>query len=882
MGLLKWMWRRGSIEQDLDDEIRAHFNMAIADRVAAGEDPESARLAAIKEFGNVLQTQEASRHVWRGRLVAAVTDFWQDLRFGLRMLRKNAAFSTAVVFVLALGIGGNATVFSVFKGLALKPLPGVRDSASLSVVLTQSTNDRPRGISVPDYRHIREHARSFDDLAGSIFVFGSVGRGAEATRVLGELVSGNYFEVLGVGAQLGRTILPSDDGAPGRHPVAVISDGMWRRVFGADPEIVGRTMYFSGQPLTIIGVAAPGFRGTVVSMIVDDFAPITMQPQLQPPDRLDERTAAFVMVSGHLRPGIALADAAAEVRVMAAQLDADRPLRQGKTEATVVPIWQSPFGAQTYMLPAIAMLGGMGVLILLVVCANVANLVLVRGVSRQGELAVRTALGASRRRLLRLLFVENLVLAVPGAAAGILMAWLFVPYFAMSGSSAAPAQVGLDVAIDAYVITFALVLSVGCALVFGFVPALRISRVDIAAATNDVSPRLAAGGRLRSMLVVSQVAASLVLLVGTGLVLRSAVAARQASGGFDPRHVTATVFDLQPAGYDTPRGRVFFNRLLDALESDPTFSTSTMATNVPLSLVDTAPRSFTIEGYTPRSDERLDFLFNTVGPGYFRTLEIPLMAGREFTRRDDERATPVVVVNETLARAMWQSPADALGKRLRTLDGEWHTVVGVAADVKYSRVNEKPRPYVYFHLLQSFVPAVTIHARTVGDDNHALERVRGHVQALDPQIPISRSNMLSEQIRVALSVYEMAAGGISMFGVLTMMLAAIGIYGLVAYSVRQSTQEIGIRIAIGARRSHVVWTFLKRGAVLAAIGAAIGIGLALVMSRSISALLYGVSSRDVMSFAAATAVVMAIALAASLFPALRASRTDPLTALRHH
>ncbi|HET9369479.1 MAG TPA: FtsX-like permease family protein, partial [Vicinamibacterales bacterium] len=663
--------------------------------------------------------------------------------------------------------------------------------------------------------------------------------------------------------------------------VAVISDGMWRRVFGGDADIVGKTMHFSGQPLTIVGVAAPGFRGTVVSMIVDVFATMMMQPQLQPPDRLDQRTAAMVMTLGHLRPGVALADAAAEVRVMSAQLDADRPLPQGTTQATVVPIWQSPFGAQTYMLPAVAMLGGMGVLILLVVCANVANLVLVRGVSRQGELAVRTALGASRRRLVRLLFVENLVLAVPGAVAGTLLAALLVPYLAMSGASAAPAQVGLDIAIDAYVITFAMVLSVGCALVFGFVPALRISRVDIAAATNEVSPRLAAGGRLRSMLVVSQVAASLVLLVGTGLVLRSAAAARQASGGFDARHVTATAVDLQPAGYDAASGRVYLNRLLDALESDPSFSAASLATNVPLSLVDTAPRSITIEGYAPRSDELLAFLFNTVGPGYFQTLDIPLLAGREFARRDDERATPAVVVNETLARRMWQSPQGALGKRLRTLDGEWHTVIGVAADVKYARLAEEPRPYVYFHLLQSFVPSVTIHARTTGDDTRALERVRTHLQALDPQVPIARSNMLSEQIRVALSVYELAAGGISMFGVLTMVLAAIGIYGLVAYSVRQSTQEIGIRIAIGARRSHVVWTFLKRGAVLAAIGSGIGLALALALSRSLGALLYGVGARDIVSFAAATAVVMAIALSASVFPALRASRIDPLAALRH-
>jgi predicted permease len=881
MNLLTWIFRRRAIDRDLDAEIRNHFQMAIADRIAAGEDPESARLAAINEFGNVLQAQEDARQVWRGGAVAMLMDVIQDVRFGVRMLFKNPGFSLVVIAVLTLGVAGNAAVFSLFKGLALKPIPGVRDSGTLAVMLSRTGTARPIGLSVPDYRYIREHDRAFLDLAASCMIFASAGLGADAERVSAELVTGNYFQALGVNAQLGRTILPSDDIAPGQHPVAVISDTLWRRSFGTDPAVVGKTLHLNGQPLTIVGVADTEFHGTVVSMVIDVFAPIMMQPQVFPPDRLGQRGAGMMMTIGHLRPGVTVDEAAARTRVLASQLDADNPIPNITTRATVVPIWQSPFGAQTYMLPAIAMLGVMGVLILLVVCANAANLVLVRGVSRRGELAVRLALGASRGRLLRLLLVENLVLAVPGALGGVVLAAVVMPFIALSGSGSAPGSVYLDTSVDAYVLAFALILSGVCAVVFGLVPALTTSRVEIVTLMNDISPRMAARGRLRAMLVVSQVAVSVILLVGAGLVLRSYSAARHADGGFDSRQVTSTAIDLQTSGYDESRGLVVINRLLDAMASDAAFASASLAAYVPLSLVDTASRAITIEGYAPRSDEDLAFLNNVVGPHYFQTLRIPILAGREFTRRDDREAAPAAIVNETLARRMWQTPESAIGKRLRGGTGEWREVIGVARDVKYARLSEEPRPYVYFPLLQSYLPALTVHARAVDVRSDALQKVRQHVRALDPQIPIVRSVMLAEQARVALSIYQMAAGALVMFGAMTIVLAAIGIYGLVAYTVRQSTQEIGIRMAVGAGRRDVVWTFLRRGAMLAAIGAAAGLVAAAALSGALRSLLYGVGSHDIVAFGSATAVVMAIALAASIVPAWRASKTDPLSALRH-
>jgi len=881
MNPLGWLFKRRAIERDLDVEIRAHFQMAITERIEAGEDPESARLAATNEFGNVLQAKEDARQVWRGGIVAMITDVWQDVRFGTRMLIKKPGFSLVVIAVLSLGIAGNAAIFSLFKGLALKPLPGVQDSSQISVVLGRTIDGRGIGISLPDYRDIKEHDQAFADLTASSMIFASFGRGVDAQRIVAELVMGNYFEALGVRAQLGRTLLPSDEVAPGQHAVAVLSDTLWRASLAADPHIVGKTIYLNGQPLTVVGVAAPEFNGTVVSMGVDVFAPIMLQPQLNPPSRLDARGVFMMMTLGRLKPGVTAKSASAQAAVIAAQLDTEHPITNFTRRQVVVPIWQSPFGAQTYMLPAVAVLGAMGILILLVVCANVANLVLVRGASRSGELAMRLALGASRRRLLRLMFVENLVLAIPGAVVGVALASAILPYALTGAAGAAPSRVYLDTSVDWSVLMFAIALSCGCALVFGFVPALRTSRVEIGSLMNDISPRLAARGRLRSMLVVSQVAVSLVLLIAAALVLRSYAAAQQADGGFDATNVTSVSVDLQTAGYDELRGGILIHRFLDALAADPAFAGASLAMNVPMSLVDGGSRAVNIEGYAPRADEDMMFLYNIVSPDYFQALRIPLLAGREFTRTDAANAQPAVIVNETLARRVWQTPENAVGKRIRSGQGEWLSVIGVARDITYSRLAEPPRPFVYYPLLQNYIPGFTIHARASKDVAYAMRRVRVHVQEIDPAIPIVRSATLSEQTRVALSVYELAAGALTMFGVMTIVLAAIGIYGLVAFTVQQSTQEIGIRMAVGAQRRDVAWSFLGRGAKLAALGAAIGLAVAISISGAIGSLLYGIGARDAIAFAGGTAVVMTIALTASFFPAWKASRTDPLTALRH-
>ncbi len=877
-----WLFRRREIEDDLQSELKTHLDMAVRDRVADGEAPEAARLAAAKEFGNVLQTTEATRRVWRGRWMEIVTDFWQDVRFGVRMLFKNPGFSLVVIAVLTLGIGGNAAVFSLFKGLALKPLPGVERSSSLGVVVSRMSSGRQVSVSYPDYKYFRDHDRSFTGLAATDMLPFSLGLGSSGERVWGELVSGNYFQLLGVGAQLGRTLLPSDDVAPGKHPVVVIGDGLWRRTFGADPNIVGKTIQINAQPMTIGGVADRAFQGSIVSLVTELFIPMMMQPQFSPPDRLEQRAARMLIVFGRLRPGIDRATATAQLQVLANQLDADQPVVNTTYRAHVLPMWQSPYGAQTYILPVVLAMMVMGVLVLLVVCANVANLVLVRGIGRRGEIAVRIALGASRRRILRLLLVENLVLGIPGAIAGVLLAGAVLPWLAAGAAASAPMRVNLDTSPDGLVLSFALAMSIVSALVFGFVPALRSSRVSLVSLIGEDTPsRAGTRTRLRSSLVVSQVAVSIVLLVGAALVMRSLDAARHADVGFDSTNVSSVAVDLQPNGYDEGRGRVFFESLLDTIAAEAGMEAVSLASYIPLTLVDTAQRGLVIEGYSPRPDEDLALLHNIVGPGYFRALRIGLIAGRDFERRDGPDGLRVAVVNETLARRMWQTSDGAIGRRIKIAGGDWRTIVGVARDLKYARVTEEPRPYVYLPFLQTYTPSMTVHARASGESPALLSEVARHIRTIDPNLPILDSRMLSDQIRVALSPYEMAASTLVMFGLMTIVLAALGIYGLVAYTVKLSTQEIGVRLAMGARRVDVVRRFLRQGVGLATVGTVLGLGVAIAAARLLRGVLYGVDPLDSIAFAGATAVVIGIALAASFFPAWRASRTDPLTALRH-
>jgi len=892
MAWLKKLRRRGLDHDDFAEEIRAHLAIAADERMADGADRETARLASLKDFGNLTLTTEAARSVWTPWWIDALHDQMSDIRYSVRNLAKNPVFSLTVVGVLALGIGLNAAVFTMLKGIAFSPIAGVNGSAQLAVIYGETSAGRQIRLAYPDYQYLRDHDDAFSGLFGSSPFEPNLGRGRSAHQIWGELVSGNYFQILGVRAELGRTLLPSDEAAPGQQPVIVLSDSLWRRDFGADGDIVGKTIDINNNPLTVVGVVGPTFHGTTVVYDVDAYVPVTMGPQLgfrfgsqqtTPSAVLADRSASVFYPQGYLRTGTTRSTAAARTDALWATLSHDRPLTEAAQVLKVVPFWRTPYGAPITLLPTLGVISVMALLVLLIACANIAGLVLVRGLSRRGEIALRLALGATRTRIVRLLIVENLVLAIPGAALGVLLARRGIPVLVgYAERLAAPERVFFNIGVDGLVIGFAVLVACGSALAFGFVPALQSSRVDLVTVINeDASPRGASRGRLRAGLVVAQVAVSLLLLVGAGLATRSVEAARRAYPGFDADHVTTVALDVSPNGYDASRGRVFYRKLLDTARAETGVESATLAAYTPLGFLDTPVRRVAIDGYDSRRGEDLAFMSNTVGPDYFRTLRIPLLAGRPFEDRDDDAAAQVAMVNMTFAQRFWGGAAHAIGKRVRTGDGEWRTVVGVAADIKYSRINETPRPYVYLPFLQSYRSSMILHTRGAAPVDLLVKQARAAVAALDADLPIRYARSMADERRGALILFDLMASMLFVFGAAGMALTAMGTYGLVSYIARQSTHEIGIRMALGASRGSVVLGFVARGLRLGAIGAALGILAALGAGRLLHSVLFGVSTTDAASFARALTVVLGGVSVATVVPAWRAARTDPLTALRH-
>jgi putative ABC transport system permease protein len=645
----------------------------------------------------------------------------------------------------------------------------------------------------------------------------------------------------------------------------------------------------NNYPLTIVGVAEPTFHGTTVVYDVEVFVPVMMAPQLgfgsqqTSSNILTDRRAALFFPQGFLRPGVTLAAAAAQIDGLSNALASDRPLTDVSQRLKVVPFWRSPGGAPLILLPTLTVLSAMGLLVLMIACGNIAGLVLVRGVSRRGEIAVRQALGATRTRIVRLLIVENLVLAAPGALLGVLLARQGIPVLVgYAEGLAAPERVFFNVGVDSLVSGFAALVACASALAFGFVPALQSTRVDLVSVINaDASPRGAARGRLRAGLVVAQVTVSLLLLVGAGLATRSVKAARSAYPGFDPNQLTAVARDVQQNGYDEARGRVFYRHLLDGARGDSGVESATLAAYTPLGFLDTPARRVAIEGYEPRRGEDLAFMWNSVASDYFRTLRIPLMAGREFADRDDEAAASVLVVNQTLAQRFWGSPANAIGKRIRLADGDWRTVIGVVADVKYARINETAQPYLYLPFMQSYRSRMTLHTRGSAPVTTLVDRARAGVAALDADLPILSAKPMADTTRGAMMLFDLTATMLFIFGAAGMGLAAMGTYGLVSYTVKQSTHEIGIRMALGASGLSVVRGFLGRGLRLGAMGTVIGVVAALGVSRLLKSVLFGVSATDAIAFGRALALVLGVVVVATVVPAWRAARTNPLSALRH-
>ena len=801
----------------------------------------------------------------------------QDLKFAWRMFVRRPAFTGVAVLILALGIGANTTIFTWMQGLLFSPLAGVERQDRLLVINGTSASRDNLSVSYPNYLDLRAaRPDGVADLAAFRLLPMNLGIGEQPIRVFGELVTPNFFDVLGVKPALGRAFRADEGVVPDRDPVVVITDSLWRRVFAADPSTVGRTVSINGRAFTIVGVTPPPFRGSNAALRLEIFVPIAMQKAVMAGDRLAQRGNSWLEVYARIADGAGAERVQSSVSLAASRLATQYPDTNEGRGMRAVPLWRA--GASNLLLPLLGTLMAVVAVVLLIACANVAGLLLTRAAGRGREIAVRLAVGASRGQVMRQLLIENLLVAGAGCAGGLLVArWAsgmltaFVP--------PTPYPVVFDAALDARSVAFALLLTVLTAIVSGLVPALRASRPDVGLTLKAAAPTgTGSRGRLRQVLVVAQIGLSVVLLVCASLFARSLASAATMDPGFSARQGLLASIDLLPGGYDETRGAAFLQQILARVSSLPHVAAASVARSVPLDLGSGSDTTVTVDGYTPHKGEDVTSYYNQVGPAYFETMGIGIMRGRGLTDRDVAGQPRVAVINETMARRYWAG-RDPIGSSIRFGSGPV-TVVGIARDGKYQRLSEEPRNYLYIPVLQNYRPDLVLHVRTDVDPGQVLPSIQMALRALDPNLPLFDVRTLEDHLQMRTFIPRTAASMLGLFGALGLLLAGVGLYGVIAFNAAQRTREIGLRMALGAARGQVMWLVLRDGVSLAAIGIAGGIALAFGAGRLVAGQLTGVSGADPASFAGTALVLAGTAVVACLLPAMRASSLNPLTALR--
>ncbi|HEX9941764.1 MAG TPA: ABC transporter permease [Thermoanaerobaculia bacterium] len=866
--MMRNWFRRERVEQDLDEEIRSYLDALVEEKVAAGMPPEAARRAAAIELGGVEQVKEQVRDARGGALLETLL---QDLRYGLRTLAKNPGFTSAAVLTLALGIGANTAIFSVVNGVLLAPLAG-RDPDRL-VLLWESTKDAPQiAVSYPDYVDWRQRTRSFEDIAiyNSFDQFTMTGQG-DPERVRGGLASGNLFTVIGVEPAAGRLLAPRDD-RPDAEPVAVISDEFWRRRFAQERGVVGRPIVLDGNAYTIVGVLPPSFRlaGSEVWIPLGRF---THTP------RFIRSNHPGLLAIGRLKPQVTIDQMLADLGAVAKQLQRDYPVDSAGIGAGGAPLREMAVGGIRQPLRMLAVAVG---LVLLVACANVANLLLSRAAARQHEFALRVAIGAGRRRVVRQLITESLILAAAGGVLGLGLAWAGVKLLVALHPTNVPRLT--EIHVDATVLAFALGLSLITGFLFGLAPALHLARSEPIIALQE-SGRRASGGRARHRMVtgltVAEIALALVLLVGAGLLVRSFAKLIGVDPGFDSRNVTAALVSLPELDYpDEARRRLAFGELLRRVQALPPVQGAALSTDLPLSA--SWQTGVTFEGLpVPAGSEPL-LNAVSVSPEYFRTMRIRLLAGRGIEPSDTQGRPLVVLVSESVARRFFGGRS-AIGRRMKQggaeFESPWLTIVGIVADVKNDGLRTAPRGTMYFPDQQSVPSSAWLLVRSETPLEQLLPLLRRETAAIDRNLPLANVTTLDDarDSSVAQERFWMLMLGI--FAALALVLAAVGIYGVIAYSVVQRSREIGVRIALGARHADVLGMVVGQAMRLTVIGIAIGAAAALGAGRFLASLLFEVESTDPLVFAGAALLVASVALLSAALPALRAAQTDPTTAI---
>jgi predicted permease len=808
--------------------------------------------------------------------------FLQDLHFGFRMLRRSPGFSILAILCLTLGIGTNAAVLSWVEGILIRPYPLVaHQNRMFALNATTRGQEGFTGLSYPEFLDYEKSSTLFESFIVDKITGTTLSVGDRAERASGAIVSANYFDALGIKPVLGRGFTPEEGKGRKAHPVTVIAYRTWKDRYGGDPNIIGRTQYLNGIQHTIIGVAPEKFHGTFIGYSFSFWVPVSMQETFDTGYKLEDRTARWIEGYAFLKPGVTRQQAEAELHAISQRLEKEYPETNRGHDLSLAPLWRTPFNQAGNMTSTLAITMAVVFFVLLIACANVSNLLLARSLLRRHEMTMRLALGAGRRRLIKQLFTEGLILSVIAAIGGIAVAYWCRNALVLSfPSPAAGIVIDLPGRIDWRVLALSAAICIGATMLFALMPAIHASHVDLSGALKTDGGGIVAGSsrsRLRSALVLVQVSLSFVLLAGTGLLLQSLQRMQQTSPGFST-DVIVSGADLVSAGYNLERAKAFDTQLLDRVREIPGVELATLSRLTPFSYANFSSAPLAIDGYQPAPDEQLNSSYLEAGEDYFKTLGIPIVAGREFQRTDDENAVPVAIINETMAAKYWPGQ-DPIGQRLKVKD-RWLQIVGVAKNVKYENKPELARTFFYVPVRQNFLESNVVLMRTRETPGAIRTALAQEVHALDPNLAPIAPFRVQEQVDRKGYTQRLAATLVAIFGAMALFLAAIGLYAVMSYFVSQSTRELGLRMALGANARDLLRLVVSRGLQLTAAGIVFGGIAALVLTRLMGNLLYKVSPHDPLAFGTAFALITIASLTACFLPAWRATRIDPVQALR--
>ena len=806
----------------------------------------------------------------------------QDLRFGLRMLRRNPGFSILAVVCLTVGIGATAAVFSWIEGILLRPYPLVLDQDRLVAIVGTNRGSERDDVSWPDFKDLERSSTLAEAFIGEKITGSTVSIGDRAERVTGSMVSANYFDAIGVHPVLGRGFQAGEDVGRNSHPVAIISYQMWQDRFHGDENVIGKTQVLAGLPHTIVGVAPKGFYGTFVGYAFQFWVPASMQAQFDGGAyKLEDRGARWIEGFVRLKRGVSIEQAQAELSAIAGRLEATYPETNRGRGVRLYPLWQTPFNNAGAMLPTLGLALTVVMAVLLIACANVGNLLLVRALARHQEMTIRASIGAGRLRLVRQLMTEGLILASAAATGGLLVARWLQDAIALLTPPRGGVLLRLPGTLDWRVFALSGAVCIAATMLFGLVPAILTTRVDLASALRaEGGAIVGSSGRswVRSTLVLIQMSLSFVLLVGAGLLIQTLQAVRHADPGFTTDGVLTTAIDLFTAGYDAQRAKNFQLELTDRLQTRAGIESVALSRVTPFSYRTYPSAPIAVDGYDAPRDQQPTVDYNEISPAFLSTMGIPVVSGREFTGADDETALAVAIVDQTIASRFFQG-VDPVGRRIQ-LRGRWLQIVGVARNAKYRNLLEAPRPFLYVPLRQSFSAVVALHVRTSQRPETLAPTLVREIHALDPNVAPLELISMREQVVRTTAPQRIGVTILVVFATLAVGLAAIGLYGVIAATVSQRARELALRLALGADAADLLRLVMSRSVVLTTLGIAVGLAVALQVTRLLGYLLYNVSPWDPLAFGFALAVIALASIVACLVPAWRVTRTDPVLALR--